>query len=106
MKPKTVALSTSIVPRSGCIRISAAGTAAIDSRMRTSRSRSDPEAIDVRRPSAFSATTSAMLTMTASLANSAGCNDSPPRSIHDREPLISAPMPGVKTSASPAIEAK
>ncbi len=49
-----------------------------------------------------SATTSAIITTTDSLANSDGWIDMPPTTIHDREPLMVEPM--TKTRASPTSE--
>ena len=56
-----------------------------------------------RRPSARSATTSAMPITTASLANSAGWIESPPSCTHERDPLIVAPL--VSTRTRPPSEA-
>ena len=57
-----------------------------------------------QRPSARSASTSAMPMTTASLANSEGWIDRPPSRSHDREPLTVEPM--VSTSTSPATDAR
>ena len=54
-------------------------------------------------PSVRSATSSAIPITTASLANSAGWMDSPPITIHEREPLIVEPI--TSTSTSPMMEA-
>ena len=45
-----------------------------------------------------------MPTTTASLANSAGWIDIPPRSIHEREPLIVEPMTSTSTSPTDRAE--
>ncbi len=89
-----------MVPRSGCTRMSTAGTAAIASMPTTS---TDPIA---RRhlPSARSATNSAIPIATASLANSDGWIDSPPSCTHEREPLIV--VPATSTNTSPPTEAR
>ncbi len=79
--------------------ISVAGTPAI-----TSMPSTVPSPSGLRRPSVRSATSRAMPTTTASLANSEGCSDSPPSWIHEREPLIVAPL--VSTSTSPPTEAR
>ena len=99
MTPKTVASSTSIVPRSGCSRISAAGSEATASMPRTSRWRTSRWR---QEPSVRSATTSAMPMTTESLANSAGWIDMPAMTIHDREPLMVEPM--TSTSSRPIRE--
>ena len=78
--------------------ISEAGTAAISS----IRDTSTQSTVRRRRPSARSATTRAMPMTTASLASSEGWIDMPPSWIHDREPLIVAPL--VSTSTSPTTE--
>ena len=79
--------------------ISDAGIPAITSMPITVPSPSGP-----RRPSVRSATSSAIPTTTASLANSEGCTDMLPSWIHDREPLIVAPL--VSTSTRPPTEAR
>ena len=83
--PNTVADSTSIVPRSGWSRISAAGSPAIASMPTTSK---EPTSLVRSEPSVRSATSSAIPMTTASLANSAGWIDMPPSRIHDRDPLM------------------
>jgi hypothetical protein len=98
--PNTMATSTMAVPRSGCIRISAAGTAAISSA--GTRSESDREVRS--RPSARSASTSAIPTITPTLASSAGWIDRPPTISQECEPLTVLPTPGTKIRASPASE--
>ena len=98
--PKTVAVSTSMVPRSGCSRISTAGRPAIASMPTTS-------AVPTRRrqvPSARSATSRAIPITTASLANSDGWIDMPPSISHDRDPLIVEPI--TRTSPSPITDAR
>ena len=82
--PKTVAESTSIVPRSGWSRISAAGTPAMTSIPSTSGVLTPRR----HRPSLRSATSRAMPITTASLANSDGWIDMPPSWSHEREPLM------------------
>ena len=99
MTPKTVASSTSTVPRSGWSRISAAGSEATASMPRTSRWRTSRWR---QEPSVRSATTSAMPITTDSLANSAGWIDMPAITIHDREPLMVEPM--ASTSSRPIRE--
>ena len=79
--------------------ISAAGMPAMTSMPTTSTA---PTC--VRRPSARSATSSAIPITTASLANSEGWIDIPPTSIHEREPLMV--VPAVSTSTRPTIEAR
>jgi hypothetical protein len=79
--------------------ISAAGMPAITSIPTTSTAPTR-----ARRPSARSATSSAMPITTASLASSEGWIDIPPMSIHDREPLIV--VPEVSTSTRPPMEAR
>ena len=86
-----------MVPRSGCSRISDAGSPAITSIPSTSKDRTPR--LD---QSARSAHSSAMPTTTVSLANSDGCTDIPPSISHDREPLMVEPM--VSTSTSPRID--
>ena len=80
--------------------ISAAGTPAITSIPMTS---TVPTRF-CQRPSARSATSSAMPMTTASLASSEGWMDMPPSSSHEREPLMVLPM--TSTSSSPQIEAR
>ena len=98
--PTTVAVSTSIVPRSGWSRISTAGTAAISSISTTSTSPTWGR----QRPAARCASTRLIPMMTASLANSAGCTDIPPTISHEREPLMVEPI--TSTSTSPTTEAR
>ena len=57
-----------------------------------------------QRPSARSATTSAIPITTASLANSDGWIDMLPSSSHDRDPLMVDPI--VSTSTSPTTDAR
>ena len=97
-----MALSTSIVPRSGCAMISAAGIATNTSAATTSRSRSWRSPL---RCSVFSASSSARPVTTPSLANSAGWIDMPPIRIHERDPLMTAPN-GDSTSARPTMAAR
>ena len=96
--PNTVAVSTSMVPRSGCRMISSAGMPAITPIRATSTA-------PTRRWREFS-TRSAMIIAipmtTASLANSAGWMESPPSISHEREPLIVVPI--TRTSSSPMTE--
>ena len=74
--PNTVAESTSIVPRSGWSRISTAGTPAISQHQQARRANRPRRR---QRPSARSASTSAMPMTTASFANSDGWMDRPSR---------------------------
>ncbi len=95
--PNTVAVSTSIVPRSGCSMIRAAGTAAMPSISATSTALMPrPREFSVR-----SATIIAIIVTTLSLANSAGWTDIPPIISHDREPLIVEPI--TSTSSRPMM---
>ena len=88
-----------MVPRSGCSRISAAGSAATASIANTSMKPTRPR----QRPSLRSATTSAMPITMASFANSEGWMERPPSISHDREPLTVLPI--VSTRTSPATDA-
>ncbi len=98
--PNTVAVRTSIVPRSGWARINVAGTAAMTSIPTTSTMPTRAR----HRPSARSATTSAIPITTASLANSEGWIDRPATISQDRDPLMVDPI--TSTSTSPSTEAR
>ena len=80
--------------------ISAAGTAAMPSISATSASPTWPR----QRPSARSATTSAIPITTASFANSDGWIDRPPIISHDCDPLTVVPI--VSTSTRPTSDAR
>ena len=88
--PSTSALMTSAVPRSGCSMTSASGTAREgEHQHHVGVARSRP------RASRFSASSIAMPTTSATLANSDGCTEKPAGStIHECEPLMVAPERG------------
>jgi hypothetical protein len=91
--PKTVAVSTSMVPRSGWSMISAAGIPAIPSINQTST----PLMPRPREFSVRSATSMADIVTTASLANSAGWIDMPPSISQEREPLMVEPITSTRS---------
>ncbi len=99
--PKTVAVSTISVPRSGCARMSTAGTAAIASAGSTSTAFTPCR----RCASERSASTKAIPRTTPNLASSAGCSESPPISSQDCDSLMVAPTPGTNTRTSPSTDA-
>src|SRR4051794_32041450 len=101
MIPNTIEPSTITVPRSGCSITRTTGTAATPMACATSMVR----AFSLRSASLFSAISSAIPTITASLANSLGWTDMNGSWIHDRDPLMVEPTPGTRTRTRPTIEA-
>ena len=96
--PRTSALMTSAVPRSGCSMTNASGTAEKASTSITSVLRGTSSA------SRFSDSSIAMPTTSATLASSDGCSEKPAgNTIHECEPLMVTPS-GDSTATRPTIE--
>ena len=88
------------MPRSGCSITSSTGTAATAIAWAMSIVR----AFSRWFVSPFSAISSAIPTITASLANSLGWIDIQGSWIHEREPLITEPTPGTRTRINPITD--
>ena len=83
------------VPVSFWTRMMRMGNSATSNASRTSRSRGSLST------SRFSDSSTAIIKMTATFANSDGCSVMPPgRSIHARAPAMVAPIPGTNGSRS------